>query len=171
MAQILFDDYLAAKTAVYNMWDEVFGIKINWNLFATDTQANSRRSENTYDEADKEEHTVPSEVAVFPDERTETNIKPLNQAYRFNEINSAEKNGKITADAVNALYNLMQVAEEEAHSGAGYGADKTTHWQTYNSSKNTSVKTSQYSGYDSYNSNRHSGWCTGRNSSNMGTNW
>jgi len=37
MAQILFDDYLAAKTAVYNMWDEVFGIKINWNLFATDT--------------------------------------------------------------------------------------------------------------------------------------
>lgn len=161
MAKILFQDYVDTKNAVAAMWNEVFGISLNWNSFATSTTANGLRTEST----------KPNTVNVFPNEHTNTLIAPLNQDLRFKPISDAAQNKQITAEAVNALYNLTEIAKEEAYRGAGYGADLDAHYTAYDSAKHTTVKTSQYSGYDSYNSGYHSGWCTGRNSGKNGTVW
>lgn len=161
MAKILFQDYVDAKNAVSAMWDEVFGITINWNSFSSSTTANGARTES-----DK-----PSTVTTFPNESTNTLIAPINQDLRFKPINDAAQKKQITAEAINALYNLAELGKDEAYRGAGYGADLDAHHATFNNANYTSVKTSQYSGYDSYNSGYHSGWCTGRNSGKNNTNW
>lgn len=153
MAQILFQDYVDTKKVVSDMWNEVFGITINWNSFGSSTTANGARTESS----------KASSVTTFPNEDTNTLIAPLNQGLRFKPISDATTNKQITAEAVNALYNLTEIAKGEAYRGAGYGADLDAHHAAYDSAKYTTVKTSQYSGYDSYNSGYHSGWCTSRN--------
>lgn len=153
MAQILFQDYVDAKAKVATMWNEVFGITLNWNSFASSTTANGARAESS----------KASSVTTFPNEHTNTLINPLNQGNRFKPIVDANTNKQITAEAVNALYNLVEIAKEEAYRGAGYGADLSAHYTANDASKYSTVKSSQYSGYDSYNSGYHSGWCTSRN--------
>ena len=109
MAKILFQDYVDAKNAVSAMWNEVFGININWSSFSSSTTANGARTESS----------KASTVTTFPNEHTNTLIAPINQGLRFKPISDATTNKQITAEAVNALYNLAEMGKEEAYRGAG----------------------------------------------------